>query len=252
MNFLGIIPARYASVRFPGKPLALLSNKPLIQWVYERSEAILENVYVATDDKRIYNTVTAFGGKAVMTSEKHLSGTDRCAEAFKLISKLTGKKFTHIINIQGDEPFIRNEQIKLLIDSFHESKTEIATLAKRIRANDDIFDMNKPKVVFCKKHFALYFSRSPIPFVRNMEKNMWPGNHPFYKHIGIYAYRSDILLKLSMLPQTPLEIAESLEQLRWLQHGFKIYVSETELENIGIDTLDDLKKAEEMLNNQSF
>ncbi len=247
MNFIGIIPARYASVRFPGKPLVLLSGKPVIQWVFERAASILENVYVATDDERIYNTVTGFGGKAVMTSSNHLSGTDRCAEAFTLISGLSDKNFTHIINIQGDEPFIRADQIEMLINSFKKRDTDIATLAKRITVNNEIFDPNKPKVVFCKKQFAMYFSRSPIPFVRNLEKSMWPGENIFYKHIGIYAYKSEILLSLSQLPQTTLEKAESLEQLRWLEHGYKIYVGETKFENIGIDTPEDLKKAEEML-----
>lgn len=252
MKFIGIIPARYASVRFPGKPLALLSGKPVIQWVYERAASVLENVYVATDNENIFKLVRDFGGKAVMTSSGHLSGTDRCEEAFSIISKTTEIKFTHIINIQGDEPFIRPEQIKILMNSFRDKNTEIASLARKITLNSEIFDPNKPKVVFCKNNFALYFSRSPIPFIRNLEKNKWPAEYHFYKHIGVYAYRSDILSALSRLAQTALEKAESLEQLRWLEHGYKIHISETAYDNIGIDTPEDLKKAEEMLNDPDF
>ena len=247
MSFLGIIPARYASVRFPGKPLALLGNKPVIQWVYEQSCLLLEHVYVATDDQRIYNAVTGFGGKALMTSGEHPSGTDRCAEALNLISQQSGINFNHVINIQGDEPFIQTSQIQMLIDSFNNKSTDIATLAKKISSRAEIFDVNKPKVVFDNHRFALYFSRSPIPYIRNLDTVEWPASHVFYKHIGIYAYKSEILEKLSKLPPSPLEIAESLEQLRWLQNGYRIYVSETEFENIGIDTPEDLENAINML-----
>ena len=247
MSFLGIIPARYASVRFPGKPLALLGSKPVIQWVYEKSCQILEHVYVATDDERIYNTVSGFGGKAVMTSSEHPSGTDRCAEALKIISKKSGINFKYVINIQGDEPFIQASQIQLLTESFRYESTDIATLAKKITSWSEIFDINKPKVVFDKHHFALYFSRSPIPYIRNLDKEEWPGNHEFYKHIGIYAYKAEILTKLNQLSPSPLEKAESLEQLRWLQNGYRIYVGETESENIGIDTPEDLEKAKRMI-----
>ena len=247
MNFLGIIPARYASVRFPGKPLALLGSKPVIQWVYEKSHLLLEHVYVATDDKRIYNTVTGFGGKAVMTSSEHPSGTDRCAEALNIISKHSGINFKYVINIQGDEPFVQASQLQKLMDSFRDRNTEIATLAKKITSASEIFDVNKPKVVFDKHHFALYFSRSPIPHIRNLNREEWPGSHGFYKHIGIYAYKTDILKKISHLPPSPLETAESLEQLRWLQNGYRIYVGETESENIGIDTPEDLERAKGMI-----
>ena len=247
MSFLGIIPARYASVRFPGKPLALLGDKPVIQWVYEKSSPLLEHVYVATDDQRIYNTVTGFGGKAVMTSPEHPSGTDRCAEALKIISKHSGMHFKYVINIQGDEPFIHAPEIQKLMDSFQDKRTDIATLAKKIYSGSEIFDVNKPKVVFDNHHYALYFSRSPIPYIRNLNKEEWPASHAFYKHIGIYAYRAEILEKLSQLPPSPLETAESLEQLRWLQNGYRIYVNETESENMGIDTPEDLEKAKGMI-----
>ncbi len=247
MNFLGIIPARFASVRFPGKPLALLGNKPVIRWVYERAEHVIDNLYVATDDQRIYEAVKKFGGKVVMTSDTHPSGTDRCAEALKLISRQTGMNFDGVINIQGDEPFISPSQIRSLMDSFQDRKTDIATLARKITDREEITDPNKPKVVFDRFNYALYFSRSPVPYLRNLEPDKWPGPHPVFRHIGIYAYRSEILKKLCRLSPSSLEMAESLEQLRWLQNGYKIKVSITEFENVGIDTPEDLIKAEKML-----
>ena len=204
-------------------------------------------MYVATDDQRIFDIVKKFGGNAVMTSEDHPSGTDRCAEALKIISRQSGNRFDYVINIQGDEPFIQTTQIQMLIDSFKDKKTDIATLAKRISCRDEIFDVNKPKIVFSQQNYALYFSRSPVPHIRNLGTNEWPGEHVFYKHIGIYAYKAEVLKKLSKLQPSSLEKAESLEQLRWLQNGYKIRVSETEFETIGIDTPEDLKTAENML-----
>jgi len=247
MSFLCIIPARYASVRFPGKPLALLGNKPVIQWVYERSFPVIEETYVATDDKRIYDEVLNFGGKAVMTSCTHLSGTDRCAEALHIISNESGKHFQYVINIQGDEPFIHDSQIHMLMKSFQDERTDIATLARKIHKKDDIFNVNITKVVTDSFDYALYFSRSPIPYIRNLDSDLWPGEHSFYHHIGVYAYKAPVLFELSRLSPSPLERAESLEQLRWLQNGYKIKVNVTEYENIGIDTPEDLKKAEKYL-----
>jgi len=244
MNFLGIIPARYSSVRFPGKPLALLGNKPVIQWVLERAGKAMENVYVATDDERIFQAVKKFGAKAVMTSGKHPSGTDRCAEALNIISLETGTHFDCVINVQGDEPFISPLQIQALINCFQDAKTDIATLAKKITSREEISDPNKPKVVFDKSNFALYFSRSPIPYIRNAGTDITTGSHNIFRHIGIYGYRSDVLKELSHLKPSPLELAESLEQLRWLQNGYKIKVSLTDLDNLGIDTPEDLIEAE--------
>ena len=243
MNFLGIIPARYASTRFPGKALASLGNKPLIQHVYEGVIKILDNVYVATDDQRIFDAVKSFGGRVIMTSSAHQSGTDRCAEALNKIRETTGNEFDYVINFQGDEPFIYPTQIELLKSSFEDPQTDISTLVKQIDSREDILDPNKPKVVFDVNHFALYFTRSPVPFIRDLIPDNWPGDTVFYKHIGIYAYRSGILDKIAMLAPSSLEKAESLEQLRWLQNGYRIKVNVTSYENFGIDTPEDLIEA---------
>ena len=247
MKILGIIPSRYGSTRFPGKPLALLGEKPVVQWVYEKSATALERVYVATDDERIFNCVKDFGGRAVMTSGAHLSGTDRCAEALEIIEMRDSQQFDVVVNIQGDEPFIDPLQIGQLIKLFEDPLTHIATLAKEISDNPEIFDPNKPKLVKDINGFALLFSRSPIPYIRGMKKDEWPGNHTFYKHIGIYAYLSSVLRKISLLTPAELEIAESLEQLRWLEHGYRIKVGLTSLENIGIDSPEDLEKAQKFI-----
>lgn len=245
MSFIGIIPARFQSTRFPGKPLALLGGKPIIQWVYENAEKALENVYVATDDERIYQAVEAFGGKAVYTSAKHQSGTDRCAEAaLKVAEKL---KFDVVINIQGDEPFIRSEQIESLKACFNSPEAEIATLIRRVTNVADVSNINRPKVVINKNQEAMYFSRSPIPFVRDSPPEEWLSRNTFYNHIGMYAYRFDILLELTKLPVGVLEKAESLEQLRWLENGYRIKTAQTQFENIGIDTPEDLEQAREFL-----
>jgi len=245
MNFIGIIPARYQSTRFPGKPLALLGNKIIIQWVYENAKKALDEVYVATDDERIYKAVEAFGGKAVYTSPNHQSGTDRCAEAaIKIAENLT---FDVVINIQGDEPFIRPEQIEGLKACFDSAESEIATLIKPIINLAEITNINRPKVVINKYQEAMYFSRSPIPFVRDSKNEDWISRTDFYSHIGMYAYRFDILLELTKLPLGILEKAESLEQLRWLENGYKIKTAQTTFENIGIDTPEDLEEARKLL-----
>jgi len=243
MNYIGIIPARFASTRFPGKPLADINGKSMIQRVYEQANKVLEHVYIATDDSKISDHVKQFGGKVVITSDKHQSGTDRLAEAIDLIHKLHSERFDVIINIQGDEPFIQPEQIKELISCFDNPLTKIASLVKKIENNDDIFDVNKPKVVFNKKMQAIYFSRSPIPYIRNVEKEIWHLKHAFYKHIGMYAYKVKALQELTELEQSPLELAESLEQNRWIENGYVIYLAISKFESFGIDTPEDLKNA---------
>ena len=247
MEVLILIPARYASTRFPGKPLAMIGGKPMVQHVVEKAAAVSENVYVATDDGRIYDCVIGFGGKAVMTSTEHRSGTDRCYEAYRHVVEQTGKKYDVVVNIQGDEPFIQPEQVKALVACFEDDKVEIATLAKRFEQNADIFDPNKVKVVCSAKGTALYFSRSAIPFCRGIEKENWLEMIPFYKHVGMYAYRPEVLKEITALPQGRLQKAESLEQLRWLENGYTIAVRETAHESIGIDTPEDLKRAEAVL-----
>ncbi len=240
-TFLGIIPARYASTRFPGKPLANIKGKAMIQRVYERAVKVIDNVVVATDDERILNLIRSNGGKAVMTSVDHQSGTDRCSEALILYQELVGKTFDIVINIQGDEPFIKPDQIELLKSCFIDSTVDIATLIKVIGEKSVIYDPNRPKVVVNNKMEALYFSRSPIPFVRGEEENNWIDKHKFYQHIGMYAYRSEVLKKITRLESSSLEKAESLEQLRWLENGLKIKTAVTKFESYGIDTPKDLE-----------
>ncbi|WP_343532418.1 3-deoxy-manno-octulosonate cytidylyltransferase [Pedobacter sp.] len=239
MKILGIIPARYASTRFPGKPLVDIYGKTMIQRVYEQSikTKSLAHVVVATDDERIAEEVTNFGGQYVMTANTHQSGTDRCAEVAEKMPE-----YDIIINIQGDEPYISPEQIALLSTCFSDETTQLATLIKEIHAEDELFNVNIPKVVINAQQEALYFSRQTIPYLRNMEKENWLKAHQFYKHIGIYGYRRDVLLALTQLKPSTLEIAESLEQLRWLENGFSIKTKVTHLETIAIDTPEDLKK----------
>lgn len=241
MRFVGIIPARFASTRFPGKPLVDIGGKTMIQRVYEQVSKVLTDVYVATDDQRIFDAVLAFGGKAIMTSDQHKSGTDRCYEAY---SKLTGV-FDVVINVQGDEPFIQPEQIEALKACFETGNTEIATLAKRFTEKDGfeaLNNSNSPKLVVNKFDEAMYFSRSIIPFRRGAETADWLSLGSYLKHVGIYAYRADVLRQLTLLEQSPLEISESLEQLRWLENGFRIKVGYTDVETVGIDTPEDLEK----------
>lgn len=246
MKFLGIIPARYASTRFPAKPLAMLGGKTVIQRVYEQVAGVLDDAYVATDDERIEAVVKAFGGKVVMTSVHHKSGTDRCYEAYTKI----GAGFDVVVNIQGDEPFIQPSQLRAVKACFDDPSTQIATLVKPFSANDDfaiLENVNSPKVVVNKNMNALYFSRSIIPYQRNAEKKDWLKNHVYYKHIGLYAYRTEVLKEITSLAQSSLELAESLEQLRWLENGYTIKVGVTEVETIGIDTPQDLEQAEKYL-----
>ena len=247
MKFIGIIPARYASTRFPAKPLAILGGKTVIERVYEQVKNILDEAYVATDDERIEAEVKRFGGKVVMTSVNHKSGTDRCYEAFTKVDE----GYDVIVNIQGDEPFIQKSQIEAVKACFEDPSTDIATLVKPFDT-DDTFEVlenvNSPKVVVNKDMQAMYFSRSIIPYQRNNDKKEWLKHHTYYKHIGLYAYKADVLKEITSLEQSSLEIAESLEQLRWLENGYKIKVGISDVETIGIDTPNDLKRAEEFLN----
>lgn len=246
MKFIGIIPARYASTRFPGKPLAILGDRTVIQRVYEQASSVLEEAYVATDDERIFNAVEAFGGRAIMTRADHKSGTDRIEEAAEKI----GTNADVIINIQGDEPFIQQSQIKTLMQLFELLETQIGTLGKRFDKMDAVTNPNSPKIVCDRKGFALYFSRSVIPFVRGQEQATWLDHYPYLKHLGLYAYRREVLREVTQLPQSPLELAESLEQLRWLENGYRIRVGLTDVETVGIDTPEDLRRAEEFLKNR--
>lgn len=247
MKFVGIIPARYASTRFPAKPLAILGGKPVIQRVYEQVAHVLDEAVVATDDERIYQAVESFGGKAVMTSVHHKSGTDRCYEAYTLLPE----SYDVIINVQGDEPFIQAEQLETVKACFDDPTTEIATLVKPFTVEDGLAaleNVNSPKVVVNNRMQAMYFSRSIIPYQRNKDKKDWLAGHTYYKHIGLYAYKADVLKEITSLPQSNLEIAESLEQLRWLQNGYTIKVGVSNIETIGIDTPEDLARAEAFLN----
>ncbi|MBB4043935.1 3-deoxy-manno-octulosonate cytidylyltransferase (CMP-KDO synthetase) [Bacteroides reticulotermitis] len=249
MKFLGIIPARYASTRFPGKPLALLGGKTVIQRVYEQVAGVLDDAYVATDDERIETAVKAFGGKVVMTSVDHKSGTDRCYEACCKI----GGDFDVVVNIQGDEPFITHSQLQAVRACFDDPTTQIATLVKPFTADEPfaaLENVNSPKVVLNANRNALYFSRSIIPYQRNAGQEDWLKNHTYYKHIGLYAYRTGVLKEITALAQSSLELAESLEQLRWLENGYTIKVGLSDVETIGIDTPEDLKRAETFLNNR--
>jgi 3-deoxy-manno-octulosonate cytidylyltransferase (CMP-KDO synthetase) len=239
MKILGIIPARHASARFPGKPLIDIGGKTMIQRVYEQAKKskLLSKVIVATDDQRIFEHVIGFGGLALMTKEKHQSGTDRCAE----VLSLEKESWDVVINIQGDEPFIDPTQIDLLAECFGNEKVKIATLVKEITDTNTLQNPNIPKVVFNKDYQALYFSRAAIPFNRNVNEHEWLQFHKYYKHIGLYAYRATILDELALLPISMLEKAEALEQLRWLENGYAINVAITSLETIAIDTPSDLE-----------
>ena len=242
MKILGIIPARYASTRFPGKPLTIINGKSMIQRVYEQAlkAEMLNDVMVATDDDRIYDAVLSFGGKVVMTSSEHKSGTDRCAEVVKTIND----KYEAVVNIQGDEPFINPEQINQIASLISQKDSQMASLCKPIKDADELFDNNVVKVVFDIKGNALYFSRHTIPFMRNVENEArsWMNSHTFYKHIGIYAYKTDVLEQISQLTQSELEMSESLEQLRWLENSYRIIMGITEYESYSIDTPRDVEK----------
>lgn len=245
LKYLGIIPARYASTRFPGKPLAQLGGKPVIQRVWEQVNSVLDSVIVATDDERIVKAVESFGGKAVMTSNQHRSGTDRCWEAYVK----NGGAEDVIINIQGDEPFIHGSQLRSVMSCFDDVDTDIATLVRPFVGEDYrlLENPNSVKVVIDKQMHARYFSRSVIPFVRGVDQELWPTKVQYYTHIGLYAYRAEVLRAITQLPQSSLELAESLEQLRWLENGYTIKTAISNLETIGIDTPQDLARAEKEL-----
>lgn len=242
MKFLAIIPSRYASTRFPGKPLVQINGKSMIELVYERTSKYFEHCYVATDDPRIEQAVQVFGGRVVMTSTEHRSGTDRCAEALSKIEEMCGMSFDVVVNVQGDEPFICEEHLVKIKGLFNSIDCQIGTLVKRFSEDEDIFNSNLPKVVISADGHALYFSRSVIPFVRSADKAEWQSVNNYFKHIGLYAYRCDVLRQITALPAGTLELAESLEQLRWLENGYRIKVAETQSETIAIDTPEDLDK----------
>ena len=251
LKFIVLIPARYASTRFPAKPLALLGGKPVIQRVYEQVAKVVSSVAVATDDERIAEAVESFGGRAIMTSPDHQSGTDRCWEAYQKV----GEEYDVVINVQGDEPFIAESQLRAIMECFEDEKTDIAPLVKPFSEADGIEALenpNSPKVVLDKESRAIYFSRSVIPYLRGVEREDWLKQHTFYKHIGMYAFRSEVLREITSLPQSPLELAEKLEQLRWLENGYKIGVGISDVETVGIDTPEDLERAEEFLQAQSL
>ena len=247
LKFIGIIPARYASTRFPGKPLARIGSMTMIERVWRQVSSVLGgDTWVATDDQRIYDAVVCSGGNAVMTSTEHRSGTDRCREAYEKI----GSGQDVIINIQGDEPFIDPRQIEAIMQCFDDSSTDIATLVRRFDpagSYEQLADPNTPKVVVDGQMNAIYFSRSVIPYLRNTPTAEWPARHTFYTHVGMYAYRARVLDEITRLPQSSLEVAESLEQLRWLQGGYRIKTAVTDCRSIGIDTPQDLENAIKLL-----
>jgi 3-deoxy-manno-octulosonate cytidylyltransferase (CMP-KDO synthetase) len=240
MTIIGIIPARYASTRFPGKPLVDIGGKSMIQRVYEQAKksTLLSEVLVATDDKRIEEHVKGFNGKVVMTSDQHQSGTDRCFEAMESFSA----KADVVINIQGDEPFIHPGQLDEIASCFQTPDVQLATLVKKITSEEELFNVNIPKVLLNKKKEAIYFSRQTIPFIRDKKEEEWLKDHTFYKHVGIYAYRASVLQEITRLKPTLLEISEGLEQLRWIENGYKIKVELTDYESVAVDVPDDLKK----------
>jgi 3-deoxy-manno-octulosonate cytidylyltransferase (CMP-KDO synthetase) len=260
MKFIGIIPARYASTRFPGKPLAVLGGKPVVQRVYEQVASVLGEAYVATDDERIFQTVERFGGRAVMTRADHKSGTDRIEEAAQLLHTDADV----IINVQGDEPFIQKSQLETVKALFDDPQVQIGTLGKPFETMEQVENPNSPKIVTDVNGYALYFSRSVIPYIRDtshlspltshlspLTSHLSPlTSHLYLKHIGLYAYRREVLSQITRLPQSPLELAESLEQLRWLQNGYRIKVGLTNVETVGIDTPEDLQRAETYLLNE--
>lgn len=243
MRFIGIIPARYESTRFPGKPLVNIHGKSMIQRVYEQCvKAKLDQVIVATDDERIYTHVKGFNGEVVMTSSEHQSGTDRIAEA---ADKLNLDSTSIIINIQGDEPFISPDDIKQVGECFTDESVQIATLIKKISDLETLTNPNTPKVVLGANKQALYFSREAIPHLRGVDKKDWLDQQNYFQHIGIYAFKRSVLNEITKLKSSHLEKCEGLEQLRWLENGYTIQTSETKLECVAVDTPEDLKRIEE-------
>lgn len=253
MKTIVIVPARYASTRFPGKPLALLAGKEIIIRVMERVTSAGFECCVATDDTRIYEKVSEAGFRAVMTSADHQSGTDRIREALDIIEETEECRYDTVINVQGDEPFVDTAQLKLLEDCFFDAEVDIATLCRRFPGNGDFSDLENPNLVKLVRRddgMALYFSRSVIPYLRGKDKKEWLAHHTYFTHIGIYGYRAEILRKVTELNRSSLEMAESLEQLRWLDAGYRIKAVESESANIGIDTPEDLAAAENYLAKQ--
>lgn len=248
-NFLALIPSRYGSSRFEGKPLAEIFGVPMVVRVYNQASQLFDNVYIATDDERIEKVAKEHGCRVVMTDVSHPSGTDRCREALGKIEQERAEKFDIVVNIQGDEPFIHTEQLSQIAQSFEDKNVDIATLVKSFEKDEDLFNPNSPKVVLSTTMFALYFSRSVIPFIRGIEEESWQEKHVFYKHIGLYAYRADVLRAITELPQGVLEKCESLEQLRWLENGYRIKCSVTKHKTYAIDTPEDLKTVLEIMQN---
>ena len=247
MKVIGIIPSRYASTRFPSKPLAMIKGKTMIQRVWEQAwKSKLDAVVVATDDMRIADEVLKFGGQYVLTDPNHRSGTDRCREALYMVEG----QYDAVVNIQGDEPFIDPAQINQVIELIGRDDAQLASLAKRIEDEDELFSPNVVKVVMDKQGNALYFSRNPIPFMRNLDHDKWLQKGEFYKHIGLYAYKTETLCQIAEMQSTKLEMAESLEQLRWLENGLRIRMGITQLESLSIDTQEDYEKAMQFAQNQ--
>jgi len=242
MKAIGIIPARYRSTRFPGKPLADIKGKPMIQRVYEQASKALDYVWVATDDERIYEAVAGFQGRVVMTSTDHQSGTSRCNEAYALIQKQIGETFDVVVNIQGDEPLLKPEQIDEILSGIINSNTSIATLIKRIEQEETLNSPHTPKVVKDGRDVAIYFSRQPIPYLKDLPQKKWYESYPYYSHVGMYAYTTEMLSYIVQLPAGALEKAEDLEQLRWVEHGISIQTVETRYTNLSVDTPEELNQ----------
>ncbi len=247
MNFLGIIPARFGSTRLEGKPLADICGKPMIQHVYEHSAKVLDNVYIATDDKRIESAVLEFGGKVVMTSNQHNSGTNRCLEAYEIIQKKSNREFDVVINIQGDEPMLEPAQLQELMGCFNNPKTKLATLIAKVINGEDLFNKSEVFVTFDINKKALYFSRAVIPEIKGVAKSEWIYKTTYYKHVGLYAYTPAALKMFADLPQSNLEITEGLEQNRWIENGHPIHVAITEFDSIPVDTKEDLEKVRNLM-----
>lgn len=250
MNFLGIIPSRFGSTRLEGKPLADICGKPMIQHVYERANKVIKEVYVATDNKRIEEVVKSFGGNVVMTSEHHNSGTNRCLEAYDLIQENSDTEYDVVINIQGDEPMLESNQVIELMNCFENPKTEIATLVTKVKEAEELNSKSSAFVIYDLNMRAIYFSRTVIPAVKELDKSEWFGKTDFYKHIGMYAYRPNVLEEISSLPQSKLELIEGLEQNRWIENGYSIHVGITEFDSISVDTQQDLENIRKLICNK--